>query len=122
MSIEELLLQSISILGDKPVQIIAPFTAQIDHAFRGLFIQNEQPSKNLPRSNRHELNCKIIRIRIQTGRKSDYYQIGNSDLRISQDATASNTSMIAVRAEKMAVSHGSSPPSVRLSRAGLPET
>jgi hypothetical protein len=56
------------------------------------------------------------------GQKVDCYQIRNSDLLISLDATAGNTSMIAVRVEKMAIGHGSSPPSVHLSLAGLPET
>jgi hypothetical protein len=58
----------------------------------------------------------------RNGQKIDYYQIRNSDLLISLDATAGNTSMIAVRVEKMVIGHGNSLPSVRLSLAGLPET
>jgi len=50
------------------------------------------------------------------------YKFRNSHLPISQDATVRNTSMIAVGVKKMAVGNGSSPPSVRFSLAGLPET
>jgi hypothetical protein len=48
------------------------------------------------------------------------YVFRNSHLQISQDATGGNTTMIALRAEKMTDGHGSPPFSVRLSRAGLP--
>ena len=50
------------------------------------------------------------------------YVFCNSHLQISRDATGGNTSMIALRAEKMADGHGSPSLSVRLSRAELPET
>jgi hypothetical protein len=78
---------------------------------------DKRPTKSLPAI----CNACAVLAR-KTAEKSHYCRTGNSHLPNSQDATVGNTSMIALRVEKMAIGNGSSPPSVRLSLAGLPET
>jgi hypothetical protein len=65
---------------------------------------DKRPTKSLPAI----CNACAVLAR-KTAEKSHYYRTGNSHLPNSQDATVGNTSMIALRVEKMAVGNGSSP-------------
>jgi hypothetical protein len=94
----------------------------MEHDFSAFCFSTDNPHRISPPGNHGHLCGEVIRLSEHPDNQTHYYPIGNSDLPISEDATGCNTSMIADCVEKMAIGHGSSPPSVRLSLAGLPET